>query len=53
MNWDADVVREGPVIQHVDAEVHGGDVAPFSNRNVWLPEVVLSSRRDLTRVCGQ
>lgn len=28
----ADIIRKGPIVEHVDAEMHHGSVGPFSDR---------------------
>ena len=46
----ADAVREGPVVQHIDAEVQRGDEGPFAERYFRWPKIVRIRRRELAHV---
>ena len=51
MDGYTDIVRESPVVQHVDGEVHRRNQRPFADRHVWRSEVVFSIDGNLAVVC--
>lgn len=50
VNGNTNVVGESPIVEHVDAKMHGGDYSPSSNRYLWSLQSIWTSWSDLTRV---
>ena len=51
MDRYTNIVRESPVVQHVDGEVHRRNQRPFADRHVWRSEVVFAVNGKLAVVC--